>query len=66
LFAYATGKTIVLENVPSGAKIEIYNLRGEIVNSQFSILNSQFSTKVQTKGVYFIKVNSQTLRVLVM
>jgi hypothetical protein len=67
LFAYATGKTIVLENVPSGAKIEIYNLRGEQVHSGRAYgIRPDMGFMVQTKGVYFVKVNSRTLRVLVM
>jgi hypothetical protein len=67
LFAYATGKTIVLENVPSGAKVEIYNLRGEQVHSGRAYgIRPDMGFMVQTKGVYFVKVNSRTLRVLVM
>jgi hypothetical protein len=66
LFAYATGKTIVLGNVPKGAKIDIYNLQGKrIYNSPFSTLNSQL-IPVQAKGIYFIKVNNQALRIPVM
>jgi formylglycine-generating enzyme required for sulfatase activity len=65
LFGYATGKTIVLGNIPNGAKIDVYNIHGKRVHSA----TSQFSTsqiEVQAKGIYFVKVNNQALRIPVM
>jgi uncharacterized membrane protein YgcG len=68
LFGYATGKTIVLGNVPKGAKIDVYNLRGELISSKSFNKANQSSEfiEVQAKGIYFIKVNSQALRIPVM
>ncbi|MCL2208153.1 MAG: hypothetical protein FWB90_08715 [Fibromonadales bacterium] len=64
--AKAIGRAIVLENVPQGAKVRIYNLKGErIYNSQLSAFNSQLKIEVQTRGMYVAKIGSQTLRVLV-
>ena len=61
---YTAANTIILENLPSSAKVEIYNLRGELVHSSTS--HSPLATshiKVQTKGIYIIKVNNQVLRI---
>jgi len=64
--AKAIGRAIVLENVPQGAKVRIYNLKGErIYNSQLSAFNSQLKIEVQTRGMYVAIIGSQTLRVLV-
>jgi len=64
--AYSAGKNIMLANVPANAKIEVYNLSGKkIYNSQLSTLNSQLRIEVQTKGMYLVRVNAQTLRVAV-
>ncbi|MDR3000902.1 MAG: InlB B-repeat-containing protein, partial [Fibromonadaceae bacterium] len=54
---------IILTNLPHNAKVEVYNLKGERVHSQFSILNSQLTIKVQTKGIYIVKIDTQTFRV---
>jgi len=66
LLAYATKDAITLANVPYGAKVQLYNIRGEqiyFVNSK----NSQIlRIPIQTKGMYFVKINGQTLRVPVM
>jgi hypothetical protein len=66
IHAKTIGKSIVLENVPQGAKVEVYNLQGKrVYYSPFSILNSQLIIKTQTNGMYIIKVNNQVLRVVV-
>jgi len=63
--AHYANKTIMLENVPANAKVEIYNLQGKrIYNSQLSTFNSQLRIGVQT-GFYIVKINNQTLRVAV-
>ncbi|MCL2100406.1 MAG: metallophosphoesterase [Fibromonadales bacterium] len=66
LFARAIGNAIVLENVPSNAKIEVYNLQGK----QIYLAHSENYAKswpilIQAKGVYIVKVGKQTLRVVV-
>jgi hypothetical protein len=60
----ATSNAILLENLPSDAKVQIYDLRGKLIYSQFSTLNSQF-IPIQTKGLYFIKINNAVSRVVV-
>ncbi|MDR3001075.1 MAG: fibronectin type III domain-containing protein [Fibromonadaceae bacterium] len=56
----AVGYNIVLENLPSNAKVEVYNLKGERVHSATSQ-----KIAVQAKGVYLVKINNQTIRVAV-
>ncbi|MCL2207107.1 MAG: T9SS type A sorting domain-containing protein [Fibromonadales bacterium] len=61
--AHYANKTIMLENVPANAKVEVYNLQGKrIYNSQLSTFNSQLRIGVQT-GFYIVRVNNQILRV---
>jgi len=63
--AHYANKTIMLENVPANAKVEVYNLQGKrIYNSQLSTFNSQLRIGVQT-GFYIVKINNQILRVAV-
>jgi hypothetical protein len=65
IIARTTNNGIILENLPRNAKVEVYNLHGKcIYNSQFSTLNYQF-IEVQTKGVYIIKVGTQTFRIAI-
>jgi hypothetical protein len=69
------GNAIMLSNLPPNAKIEVYNLQGKLVhNYQHSAVHqrnakregsSQLIIKVQTKGMYVIKINNQTSRVVV-
>jgi hypothetical protein len=72
LFAYAIGKTIVLQNLPQGTKVEVYNLQAKRVYSttNHSSLVTGLIIPIQTKGMYFIKVSfgseKKTLRVPMM
>jgi len=50
------GNAIMLENLPSSAKIEIYNLQGKLVYSTYSENSKIPQIPVQTKGVYIIRV----------
>ena len=61
------GNQIILQNLPPNAKVEVYNLQGKQVYSTTSHfpLATPLKIEVQTKGMYIIKVNSQTLRVAV-
>jgi Leucine-rich repeat (LRR) protein len=69
------GNTITLQNLPSNAKVEVYNLQGKLVhNYQPTAVHqrnakregsSQLIINVQTKGMYVIKINNQALRVVV-
>jgi len=68
IHAYAIGNTIVLQNLPKGKNVQIYNLKGELISSKnFNQVNqgSDMSVEVQTKGMYIVKVNHETLRIAV-
>ena len=57
IVAYATGKTIILQNVPKGAKVQLYNLQGNLISTSYSQLaTSQLRIEVQAKGVYIVKI----------
>ena len=66
--AYAANNAIVLQNLPKGKNVQIYNLKGELISSKnFNQVNqgSDMSVEVQTKGMYIVKVNHETLRIAV-
>ena|GEM_PF-5431758 len=67
--AYATGNTIILQNVPKGAKINVYNLLGERVYSRDAMhrvsTKGELQITVPTKGMYIAKIGNQILRVAV-
>ncbi|MCL2281958.1 MAG: T9SS type A sorting domain-containing protein [Fibromonadales bacterium] len=64
--AHVIGKTIMLQNLQKDAKVNVYNLSGQLIyNSQLSTLNSQLKIDVQTKGIYIVKTGNQTLKVTV-
>jgi len=52
----AIGKTIVLENLPSNAKVEVYNLQGNRIYSAYPENPQILKIGVQTKGMYIIKL----------
>jgi hypothetical protein len=57
--AYATANAIVLENVPSEAKVEVYNLHGKRIymgNPENPLI---MKIMVQTKGMYIVKVGGR-------
>ena len=65
------GNTILLSNLPSNAKVEVYNLQGKLIFSSGKSVNrvnrgsDNLQIQVQTKGMYIIKVSNQTLRIAV-
>ncbi|GBU26239.1 hypothetical protein R83H12_02934 [Fibrobacteria bacterium R8-3-H12] len=59
------GNTIVLENLPSNMKIEVYNLQGKLVYSAYPENLKILKIGVQTKGVYIVKAGSQSVRAVV-
>jgi len=68
LKAYTLGNSIMLQNLPKNAKVQVYNLSGKLVSSKsLNQVNqgSDMSFDVQTKGMYIVKVGKQTLRVVV-
>jgi hypothetical protein len=77
IFAYAMGNNIVLQNLPSGAKVEVFGLNGKLVysnreNPSIGGIGVQ-TIPMQTKGMYVVKVsrgvshtpNTNTFRVAV-
>jgi len=66
----AIGNTIMLSNLPQGAKVEVYSIQGKLIFTSGKSLNrenrgSDLVIGVQTKGMYIVKVGTQTLRVAV-
>jgi hypothetical protein len=58
---------IVLENLPSNSKIEIFNLQGKRIYSNHSENSQILKIPVQTKGMYIVKINnSNALKIPVM
>jgi Leucine-rich repeat (LRR) protein len=71
---HAIGKSIVLQNLPANAKVEVFGLNGKLITTSHSPLatshlGSDMSISVQTKGMYIVKISSgsvkQVLRVAV-
>jgi len=60
----ATSSAIVLEKLPSNAKVEVYNLQGKRIYSANSA-NSQTLQIQVPKGMYVVKAANQTLRAVV-
>jgi len=63
--AHSANKTIILQNLPANAKVEVYNLSGKCIYSTNSENSKSLKIGVQTKGVYIVKAGNQTLRVAV-
>jgi hypothetical protein len=60
-----TANTIVFENLPNNAKIDIYNSQGKLIsNKSFNQANNGQIT-VQAKGIYFARIGTQTFRIAV-
>jgi len=66
IFAYAAKGAIMLGNVPHGAKVQLYNIHGEQIYSANHVNPQILKIEVQAKGMYFVKVNGQTLQIPVM
>jgi len=62
LFAYSTPQSIVIENPPQGAKIEVYTLQGKLIYSSYPENPRILRIGVQTKGVYVVKVGNKIFR----
>jgi hypothetical protein len=52
---HATGNSIVLQNLPAGAKVEVFGLNGNLITT--SHLGVQ-TIEVHAKGMYIVKVSS--------
>jgi len=62
LLIKTTANAIMLENLPSNARVEVYNLQGKRLHSTHSANNKTLKIPVQT-GMYIIKINNQILRI---
>jgi len=62
--AQAIDNAIMLENLPSNSKIEVYNLQGKRIYYS-SIPENPLILRilVQTKGIYIIKIGRQTIHI---
>jgi hypothetical protein len=70
----ANSSKIILQNIPAGAKIEVFGLNGKLITTSHSPLptshrgsdNVDISIPVQTKGMYIVRVslNMETRYVL--
>ncbi|GBU24116.1 hypothetical protein R83H12_00742 [Fibrobacteria bacterium R8-3-H12] len=56
---------ILLENLPSNAKIEVYNLKGKLVYSGYPENPKILDIRVQTKGVYIVRYGKTQRMVVV-
>jgi len=65
IIAKAIGNNIVLENLPTNAKVELYNLQGKRIYSSIPENPRILRILVQTKGIYVIKAGPQTMRIAV-
>jgi hypothetical protein len=63
IHAYAMGNNIVLQNLPSNAKVEVFGLNGKLITTSHSPLATSHlgvqTIDVHTKGVYIVKVTSK-------
>jgi len=66
----STGNAILLSNLPSNAKVEVYNLQGKLIFTSGKSVNREnrgsdiLAIEVQT-GMYIVKVGNQTMRIAV-
>ncbi|MDR0516057.1 MAG: T9SS type A sorting domain-containing protein, partial [Fibromonadaceae bacterium] len=67
IHAYAMGNNIVLQNLPSGAKVEVFDLRGRGVACNALAINNTITIPMQAKGIYIVKIGNtpNTFRVAV-
>jgi hypothetical protein len=62
---HAKGNAIIVENLPSNARIEVYSLQGKLITTSHSPLITNLTIPIQTKGMYIVKINKSLFRVLV-
>ncbi|MCL2100334.1 MAG: InlB B-repeat-containing protein [Fibromonadales bacterium] len=60
-----TSNAIILENLPANTKVEVYNLQGKQIYSANPKNPKILKIPVQTKGIYVVKIGTQTLRIAV-
>jgi len=63
---YATGNTIILENVPTNTKVEVYNLQGKLIHSvRAENFQPLCQIPVHTKGLYIAKIGNEVVKIAV-
>jgi hypothetical protein len=62
---HTTSNAIVLENLPTNARVEVYSLQGKQVYSAHPENPQILRIGVQTKGIYIVKTGTQIKRVAV-
>jgi len=60
-----TANTITLENLPKNTRVDVYNVQGKQIYSTHSENSRILKIPVQTKGMYIVKVGTQTMRAVV-
>jgi hypothetical protein len=69
IHAYAMGNNIVLQNLPAGAKVEMYGLNGKLITTSHSPLATSHlgvqTIDVHAKGLYIVKAGTKIFRVAV-
>jgi hypothetical protein len=59
ILTYTTSNAIVLQNLPTGAKVEVFGLSGKHIYSAHPENPKSLEIGVQTKGMYIVKVTSR-------
>jgi endoglucanase len=59
----AISNSIVLENLPRNANVEVYNLHGKLIYSANSVNSQILKIPVQTKGLYIVKTGNEVINV---
>jgi PKD repeat protein len=57
IVAHAMGNSIVLQNLPAGAKVEVFDLRGRGVAGNALTTGNTITIPVHAKGMYVVKVS---------
>jgi len=70
IIARVNGNSILLSNLSQNAKVDVYNLQGKRVFTSGKSLNrenlgSDLVIPVQAKGMYIVKIGTQTIRAVV-
>ncbi len=71
ILVHTTTNAILLSNLPSNAKVEVYNIQGKLVFTSGKSSNREnrgsdnLKIGVQTNGMYIVKVGTRTMRVAV-
>jgi uncharacterized repeat protein (TIGR02543 family) len=62
---HATSNAIILQNLPTNTKVEVYNLQGKRIYMNNPENPLIMKIKVQTKGIYIVKINTTIHHIMV-